>query len=223
MRTDVRYLDWVRPGMSAARPNKDRRAASQPSRQRRVGRSGRLAKTDLAWLAGFLDGEGTIFVVREKRAKGRVVLKGRMSVDNTDLSNIRRARRLTLSLTGHRAPMQITNVSRGYRPCHSLRFNRARDVAVILLAVMPWLVGKRARARLMLRFIGIAPRSELSGRSRERRRTQDSGRWAKCYAARSFAIAEEIRRLNRRYGRGEWECERVAKVIRSSRRPSARR
>lgn len=186
-RTDIRYNSRVQT----------RRAATR-------GRS-RLKKSELAWLAGFIDGEGTIFVVREKRPKGRIVLKGRMSVDNTDVSNIRRVERLITCLTGRRPYLQITNVSRGYRPCQSLRLNRVSDVAVVLTAILPFLIGKRRRARLMLWFIAAAPRSAVSGRDRERKRTRDNMRWATCYTPRQFALAAEIRRLNRRYARGEWD------------------
>lgn len=185
-------------GLSAIAPGKN------PMRPRRKSPS----KLELAWLAGFVDGEGSIYISAERRPGNRYVLKGRMSVDNTDLKNIRKARSIAIQITGRPISPIIANVRRGYRPCYSLRFQGQSTVAALLRELQPWLIGKHRRATLMLRFIASAPRSATEGRAGRRARTRDKRRWARCYTRTHFAILEEMRRLNRRYGRGEWQSHR---------------
>ena len=71
-----------------------------------------IPEVELAWLAGFIDGEGTIYVVHERRSANRIVLKARMSIDNTDERNIMRVLRLVSRITGYRPPTQEGNSKR---------------------------------------------------------------------------------------------------------------
>jgi hypothetical protein len=71
-------------------------------------------------------------------------------MDNTNRANIRQARRYVQRLTTHDIRPRIGNANRGYRPCYSLRVHRANEIRVVLNAVMPWLVGRRRQAELML-------------------------------------------------------------------------
>src|SRR5439155_25523680 len=179
-----------------------------------------IPEVELAWLAGFIDGEGTIYVVHERRSANRIVLKARMSIDNTDKRNIMRVLRLVSRITGYRPPTQEGNSKRGYRPCTSVRINRAVDVASILEAVLPWLVGKRQRARLMIRFIKIAPRSPLKGKAEHRARTRGNARFARGFTPRHFALAATITDLNHRYAKGEWVAAQKKRERRISEDPS---
>lgn len=160
--------------------------------------------SELSWLAGFIDGEGAIFIQTARRPGQRVRFKCEIAIANTDLANVGRVRAIVAKITGRAPKATESNVRRGYRPCYSVRLQGQLNVALVLRVLLPFLVGKKYRAELVLEFIGSAPRSALLGRSQERARTSDNERWAPGYGPRHYEIVEEIRRLNRRYGRGEW-------------------
>jgi hypothetical protein len=159
---------------------------------------------ELSWLAGFVDGEGAIFIQTARRPGRRIRFKCEVAIANTDLANVEHVRQIVASLTGDAPKATESNVSRGYRPCYSVRLQGQLRVALVLRALLPFLVGKKRRAELVLEFIASAPRSVLLGRSDERVRTSDDHRWAPGYGPRHYEIVSEVRRLNRRYGRGEW-------------------
>lgn len=165
----------------------------------RTSKRKRLRSLELAWLAGFIDGEGSIFLTVEYRR----VIKPNLNMDNTNRANIRQARRYVQRLTTHDIRPRIGNANRGYRPCYSLRVHRANEIRVVLNAVMPWLVGRRRQAELMLEYLAIAPRKQLDGRPPVMLRFPD-GRLRTAYQPRHFKYVERMRALNRRYPKGEW-------------------
>lgn len=157
--------------------------------------------TDLAWLAGFVDGEGSIHAWIEK---DRPRIKKGLDMGNTVERNVSKARSLIFALTGRDNRPMIKNVKLGYRPCYTLHIRRAEDIDIILRAILPWLVGKREHAEIMLRLLAIAPRSAVAGRAHERQRTPDNGRWRSCYTPEDVKLVGRLIDLNRRYAPGEW-------------------
>lgn len=135
-----------------------------------------------------------------------------------------RARLLILGLTGRDLRPFVTNVKRGYRPCFALHVRRADDIDTVVRAILPWFVGKREHAGLMLRLLAIVPRSLAAGRGDVRVRTPDNGRLLYCYTPEAFEIVQRLMELNRRYAPGEWNARagtqgQVDPVISSSGRP----
>lgn len=165
--------------------------------------SARPTPTDLAWFAGFVDGEGSIHAWIEK---DRPRIKKGLDVANTAEANVARARSLIRELTGRDVRPLVTNVKRGYRPCLALHVRRADDIDTVIRAISPWLVGKREHAELMLRLLEIVPRSLAAGRSDLRVRSPETGRLRYCYTAEAFEIVGRLMELNRRFAPGEWNA-----------------
>ena len=159
--------------------------------------------TDLAWLAGFVDGEGSIHAWIER---DRPRIKKGLDLANTAEANVSRARELIRQLTGRDLRPFVTNVKRGYRPCLTLHVRRADDIDTIIRAISPWLVGKREHADLMLRLLVIVPRSLAAGHGNIRVRSPETGRLRHCYTPEAFDIVRRLMYLNRRYGPGEWSA-----------------
>lgn len=147
---------------------------------------------ECAWLAGMIDGEGTI-ALSVLRKTGRVT--PRVSITNTNLDNIGRARVLIRALIDHDV---LPTVSRSeYRPCYQVPLTARDDVVIVLKAVRQWLVGKRAHADLMLEYL-----AEFPGRGRQA--VIAFHRQSILAPERRRVFVAQMRELNRRYPKGEW-------------------
>jgi hypothetical protein len=119
------------------------------------GESRPMSPTETAYLAGLIDGEGTISVyARRGKANLSHILNEHVSIVNTNLTIIRHAARL-LGGTIYRRDRGGEN-----RTCYTLPFDGQRAI-VVAAAVREFLIGKRQQADLLLELAAI----------REQRRT----------------------------------------------------
>lgn len=125
-------------------------------------------ETDLAWAAGFIDGEGCIALVKRTQ-----ILKGKpyqcfvlsLHVANTDLRTLERLKAMfcgTLYPTNHKN--RPNN-----KPCWTW-YVRSALAAAALEKLMPYLFSKREQAEL-----GIASRRYIQGNGRPRTPESFSG------------------------------------------------
>jgi hypothetical protein len=130
-----------------------------------------VKETDLAWLAGIIDGEGCIRITQEKR-NPRMYYYARVTVTNTDARILNKVDSLFPG-----SLYQLTSKTRGSkdRPCFTwMRENM--HAGEVLRAVLPYLVGKRDQAELALRFLGTfdGQRSISEATLQERRQMYES-------------------------------------------------
>lgn len=114
----------------------------------------------LAWLAGIIDGEGCMYAalasesrVRRDGTRGKY-MRVAVVITNTDLAMIEEVISIGAVL-GVRFNLEKPKV---YRPQHKQRWAArvagARQATVLLNAVLPFLVTKRERARIVIRLFG---------------------------------------------------------------------
>ena len=106
--------------------------------------------TELAWLAGFIDGEGSILLHKDVR-KGRVDYRPRVSWANTDPAVIDHADTILRKL-GIRALLYEQDRAEWKKIVLHAQLCRFAQIEVLLTALMPYLVGKRAKASLLLKW-----------------------------------------------------------------------
>lgn len=113
-----------------------------------------LHETDLAYLAGIIDGEG--WVGLQKRIMGKwVTYKPALRITNTDANIINRVYEIweMLGVTGHiYENEQNPSITNG-KMIMNLQLNKQSVIKVVLESVIPYLVGKKARAIMLLRFL----------------------------------------------------------------------
>jgi hypothetical protein len=156
----------------------------------------------LAWLAGFIDGEGTISLGVAKKTQ---TIRASVSIPNTNLRNIQRAEVLVASVIGHRIRISTkANTKSGHRPCYSIAVSAHADLEMLMVAIAPYAVGKWRHVDLMLEFLRIAPGSQnrsyldrLYGREPSKRPRR--------YDVRHFDMVKRMQALNKRYAKGEWD------------------
>jgi len=106
----------------------------------------RLSKTEAAWLAATIDGEGYL---RLSKQRGKDKFIGRLVVDNTNLDFIKRVKEVIgygtiLTLKDH---PQRTNIKLMNR--YTLAGLRA--ISVVLEQIYPYLIIKKKKAKIMIR------------------------------------------------------------------------
>lgn len=125
-------------------------------------------KLSLAWLAGFYDGEGCLFLGRKPRT-----VYARVILSNTDHPSIERASEI---LKEHRVGHFIyQKTKKGYRPSYHLNVDGIKRVQRWLDVMEPYLVTKAAQATVLRQFVEYRlglPRGSSHGEYEERMRLE---------------------------------------------------
>jgi hypothetical protein len=153
-----------------------------------------IKDTDVAWLAGIIDGEGNIGF--ETRSKVGSNITCRLVVTNTDVAIINNVKRIysEIGIINYCNKRKRNQRKDGYvrRVCYDLQVHRLRELKVILEIIIPYLVGqKKDRAELALSYCNI----RISKRSRV-----SCNKHAK-YGEEELQIVNQLKILNERNNR----------------------
>lgn len=152
-----------------------------------------LSEVDKGYIAGVLDGEGSIGLQKVKGRKGQQEFRPRIYIANTNLAIIKRCAKI-LGL-GNEA---IHNRFKGrWKPIYALNLSKLNDTYRLLQNILPYLE-KRRQAELLMEFMKMKLHSK-------RKIIRDSrGRIRGVEPApvpnRVYEIYEELRKLNKRGG-----------------------
>lgn len=160
--------------------------------------------TDLAWLAGFLDGEGSL-VLYYSGGQHKFISTILQTV-STNEDNIRRVKAIISEIVGREIRYRLGKGKslEGRRPTWYLQVTRQEDIAAVCVAILPYLVGKKPQAELMLRYLASSPKAT---HTRGSRMNPVSG-----YTEAHHQMVSEMRHLNRRYAFGEWLPQQETKL-----------
>lgn len=152
---------------------------------------------DIRWLAGFVDGEGSFTLIRD-----RTFIKPAFQIANTVVENMRVVKALVSEIVGREVRYMPTKAhpSRvGYRPYYYLYVTRQSELRLLCDALLPHVTGKRQQVELMLRYLAITPQARGEGWSRFQpsRVTEEH-----------FEMVAQMSALNRKYAKGEWPSQR---------------
>jgi len=115
--------------------------------------------TDLAWLAGIIDGEGTISIYKEQRPANKSGYRY-YSVVEISNSNEGIINRLSAILPDSAVKMRANKPKPNHKQVWKLKITR-RWTKPVLTTILPYLVGKRKQAEVVLAFqraVEAAPR-----------------------------------------------------------------
>jgi len=108
-----------------------------------------LSEPEKAWLACFLDSEGTIGITKKLRS---FCHRPYVSASNTDIRLLNRFKELT-DIKNVIAHMKRENPK--HKPCYIIRTEKMPFIYGILRHVLPYLVAKATQAKMVLEFIEI--------------------------------------------------------------------
>lgn len=115
-----------------------------------------LTRTQAAYLAGAIDGEGHLGIIRigPRGRYANATFSARISVTNTNLGWLERLQ----TWIGGRINRTDSKKRRNRRPCYDLRLNDRGSIQACLTAIQPFLILKQAHAGLLFQYFGIASR-----------------------------------------------------------------
>lgn len=139
-----------------------------------------LRQLELAWLAGIVDGEGSIMLVFDI---GKY--KPRFQIVNTNQLIIETSKKILNNNGVYKVLTRLKNPTRlTEKPCYELVVSNQADLTISLKLIQEYLVGKREQCRLLKEFLSL--RSSKMDPSRSP------------YTSREVQIFEELAKLNRR-------------------------
>ena len=131
-----------------------------------------VTPTELAWLAGIWDGEGTFGIYRYKQtSNGKWSYSGRLTLSNTSKEMISEIERIFNLLE---VKVSLWQAKKGRKENHKLEvhltLNRMKEVKLICEKLQPYIVAKKERLLLLLEFVNsrlgykrVALRDEKTG------------------------------------------------------------
>lgn len=111
--------------------------------------------TELAYLAGIFDGEGSLSFVRAKRKK-KVTLG--FHITNSSMDMLMKCKEILDKLISHEVklyPKKIYNYSKvkSSLPVFTIDFRRQSDMLIVLEKLLPYLTAKRERALITITYL----------------------------------------------------------------------
>jgi len=148
-----------------------------------------MQDTDLAWLAGIMEGEGTFAIYHQVRKTSKNgpsgQLRGCVSLTNTDPTLINKAYEIFMSLGVEMHIHEYKNKKGSTRPVYDMQTAQQSKVKLICEKLLPFLYGeKKAKAEMLLRFVtkrldkGKAPYDEDDWKSFREFRSSETTREA---------------------------------------------
>lgn len=119
-------------------------------------------ENDLAWLAGYIDGEGC-FSIFPYQSHGNTCIGYKFSTANTNVENIRRVKDILSSMFNREVRYTpYVNKTRD-KVAYWIHVSRATELEALIRAVLPHLAGKRPQANLMLEYLALTPNGIVAG------------------------------------------------------------
>ncbi len=112
-----------------------------------------MKDTDLAWLAGIWEGEGSIMLYSRPVRNNRLQITPAMEVGNTDIHIVNKIRKLLEEL-GCSYSFMERMPKKGTRMFYHIRTANSNYIKTTLEAIMPYMVGEKlAYAETLLAFV----------------------------------------------------------------------
>jgi len=112
-----------------------------------------LTETERAWLAGFWDGEGTITIFTHKERDGQEKICPTLVVVNTNEQVIAHVVDLLDRLGTSFQIAEVKSKTDKHKDCYRVLTRNVQYIKVVVEAMLPYLVCKKAQAQLMLRYV----------------------------------------------------------------------
>lgn len=143
---------------------------------------------DVAWLAGFVDGEGTITAYKTKRKNGYAYVS-LFSIANTNKKAIDKCVDILRKYVDDRGIKVYKYISKEYKwkPRYSISLTRQEVIHKICKILQPYLIIKRVQAELTIRL--------LVSRARQNKGIKNNAN--NFYANEQIKLAKKIQSLNK--------------------------
>lgn len=107
-----------------------------------------MNEIQLAWLAGIIDGEGSIILSRQRNNYMNTALV----ITNTNIEILNKVEKIYSELGINPHWHKIKSNKKQHSDCFHLMVTRLKEINTILKAILPYLIGKRAQAETFIRY-----------------------------------------------------------------------
>jgi len=114
-----------------------------------------VTNEQLGWMAGIADGEGSFYLSATTDTRNRPVVKYSFAVGNTNIEIILEVKRIFENLIGHSVNYYPVKGRGNRKSSWVIALTSLPDLVVFCNAMMPYLIGKREQAKVMLEFAAI--------------------------------------------------------------------
>lgn len=113
-----------------------------------------MKTTDLAWLAGMWEGEGSILLYSRPVNSKRIQITPALEITNTDIHLINECRRILEELNCNFSFMERKPKKSSHRIAYILRTQNANYIKSVLESIIPYMIGaKKAYGETLLAFV----------------------------------------------------------------------
>lgn len=155
--------------------------------------------TDLAWFAGFVDGEGTIGISRTNGKNWkRAYLRPLLQASNTDRRAVEEMARIAEQVTGKRASIvSCSKPNERWKQAWRVKISTQWELLLLLPAIMPHLRLKGRQAELALDFCKRKlGRNGKSGYRWNEFREADEAAYNECVSLNARGVALESAQIH---------------------------
>jgi len=107
-----------------------------------------MKETQLAWLAGLIDGEGSIILSQQRDGTMNTYLV----ITNTNVDILNNAEKIYQEFGINPHWYEKKNYRSHHNKSFNLQITRLKQINLVLKAILPYLIGKRAQAETFIRY-----------------------------------------------------------------------
>ena len=113
-----------------------------------------ITEAKIAWLAGIIDGEGSIgiYPVTRRSTKQGFVLIKQLEIANDNTVIIQECVDIIHEITGRQARLTYSKRDNRKFIHYAVSVNKIADLVKVLKAVEPYLIGKKSQAQIVINF-----------------------------------------------------------------------
>lgn len=153
-----------------------------------------ISDIEMSWLAGILDGEGSIGISRMMSHRKNPTLTPRISIGNTNMDIINHVvdilKRIPITMFVEKR-QKVNN--KNWKQASVIQISHISGVKSLLDKVTPFLIGKKSQAELLLSFVNS--RMEVY---KKLNRTPGSGGRGTPYTEEEQQLCDQIKILNKK-------------------------
>ncbi len=150
-----------------------------------------VTQTEIAWLAGFIDGEGSIGIYGSRRKDGSLNYGARIQVASANGHAIEKIVSILDRLGISRRIYQREFENKNYSDSFYTTVNRLASLKILLPLLIPYLVIKRPHATLMLHWVSSRTEKGINRGGNQKKNT---------YSDIELDLIDQLQELNKSKG-----------------------
>lgn len=133
----------------------DNRKGQEPTVVGQSAGKGNMQDTDLAWLAGIWEGEGSILLYSRPKSNNTIQITPNVTMTNTDVSIVNKARKIIEEMGCNFSWREYTPKGKdSYKKCFKISSAHAGNIQIFLEHILPFMYGlKKAYGETLLAFV----------------------------------------------------------------------